>query len=330
MRMTRVLLFSATLSAMFASSACDRLQALAPLLPELLVCGAPVLPQEMARLGEGPALFVDAVRVLTAEVARQTRQLSSALQGGVRLDGQVFEALGPYAWQGQGTYQREAADDRVYRLRLYWGEGHAGKAVDQPLEAELTRLDSYVPDLLALINPAGVRGPLFPLLQPTPLPGGGWGFRDEALRLDVGTVLKTTTQGFTLQLALGSTRQTLGALARQIASRRLPLSLEDTAMTHVGRGFKLGIKRFGVTVSLDDGAVTPQGDYLFEAQHGPVRFWGAVTTAAEGPRVSLRCSEAEDGEFASLTWRDGKAHMAWKGGSSAFSLPGLAKLRAGL
>ncbi|MEB3223265.1 MAG: hypothetical protein VKS61_14415 [Candidatus Sericytochromatia bacterium] len=327
--MTRPLLRPSLLLAaacLTALSGCDRLVGLAPLLTQVTSCGMAVGAQDLARLAEGPAIFVDAVRVVVDEVGRQAQAVGRGLQGGVSLDGKALAALGPYAWQGEGGYRREAGDGRGFTLRFTYGEGVPGKAAGAPLEADLTRLDSYVPDALALLNPAGARGPLFPLVQATGLTGGTLAFRDEALRLAVGSTVATTLQGYALQLAVTTRPMTAGGLVQALAAREVALDLRDTALRDPARGFALTMKRFGLTVGLD-GTTRLGGDYVVEVASGALRYVGAVSTADGRPRLSLRCTEDASSEFAAVTWADGKPELAWRGGRSALSLPALAPAR---
>lgn len=309
-----------------ATAGCEQLLALAPLLPQAAFCGTPTGAQDLVRLAEGPALFVDAVRVVVAEVGRQAQVVGRGVQGGLSLDGKALEALGPYAWQGDGAYRREAAADRAFTLRLTYGEGVPGKVTGAPLEADLTRLDSYVPDALALLDPAGKRGPLFPLVVASGLTSGKLAFRDEALRLEVGSAVRTELQGFGLRLSLATSPLTASGLLTRLAERRLTFSLKDTALTHPGRGFQLAIKRFDVTVGLD-GEAEAGGDYAVEVTNGTLRYVGAVTTTRGGPRLSLRCSEDASTEFAAVAWVNGKPELTWNGGRSPLTVPALAPLR---
>jgi hypothetical protein len=308
-------------------TSCDSLRAFAPLLTSAAPCGVAIRTQDMVKLAEGPAIFVDAVRVVVEEVGRQAQAVSRALQGGVTLDGKALAALGPYAWQGEGGYRREAADGRSFTLRFTYGEGVPGKTPGTPVEADLTRLDSYVPDALALLNPAGTRGPLFPLVQATGLTGGSLAFRDEALRLAVGSTAATTLQGYALQLTLSTRPLTAGGLLQALTAREVGLDLRDTALRDPARGFALTMKRFGLTVGLD-GSARLGGDYVVEVASGALRYVGAVTTADGQPRLSLRCNEDAASEFAAVTWVGGRPELAWGGGRSALSLPALAAAQA--
>ncbi|MEB3327655.1 MAG: hypothetical protein VKQ33_00310 [Candidatus Sericytochromatia bacterium] len=311
-----------TVLGLVALPGCDRLVALAPLLTTVTACGVAVGPRDVVRLAEGPAIFVDAVRVVVDEVSRQAQAVGRGLQGGVSLDGQALAALGPYAWQGEGAYRRAAGEGRSFSLRFTYGEGVPGKAPGAPLEADLTRLDSYVPDALALLNPAGARGPLFPLVQAAGLTGGTLAFRDEALRLAVGSTAATTLEGYALQLTVSTKPLTAGGLVRALGTREVALDLRDTALRDPARGFALTLKRFDLTVGLD-GTTRLGGDYMVEVASGALRYVGAVSTAAGQARLSLRCTEDAESEFAAVTWTEGRPELSWRGGRSPLTLPSL-------
>ena len=299
---------------------------LAAVLPVVGFCGAEARTQDLAKLGEGPALFVDAMRTVATEVAQQARSLANGLRGGLSVDRRALEALGPYQWKGTGTYQRDAAADRAFRLRFFYGDGVAGKATGAPIEADLAKLESYVPDLRALIDPSVPKGPLFPLLEAGGLSTSGQlGLRDEALRFDVGSLVTANLAGYGLKLNVGTTRNTVTSLLQQLGERKLALSLEDTAMENAASGFRLAIKRFELGVGLD-GQADLGGDYLFEVTNGALRYFGAVKTVAGVPSVSLRCGETEASEFATLSFVEGRADMKVRTENFPITLPGLAPL----
>lgn len=309
-------------AATVALTACDRLVALAPLVAQVTTCGQPLGAQDLVRLAEGPAIFVDAVRVVVDEVGRQARSVSQGLQGGFALNGEALQAIGPYAWQGEGAYQRKVNAERTFTLRFAYGEGVPGKTAGAPVEADLARLDSYVPDALALLNPAGKRGPLFPLVQATGLSSGKLAFRDEALRLAVGSAASTTLEGYALQLALSTRPMTAAGLLKALEAREVTLDLRDTSLRAPAKDFALTMKRFELTVGLD-GTTRLGGEYVVELQSGALRYVGAVTQDPTGPRLSLRCSEAADSEFAAVAWANGKPELSWRGGRATLTLAAL-------
>jgi hypothetical protein len=302
------------------TSGCNEL---ATALPALGFCGTAVAPAELVKLGEGPALFVDAMRIVASEVATQAQLLAKSLQGGVQLDQNALQAVGPYKWQGGGTYSRQAATDRAFRLRFFYGSGVAGKTAGTPIESDLARLDSYVPNLL---NPAQ-GGPLFPLVEAAGFSSGRLGFRDEALRFDLGSLVTADLKGYGLNLNVGTTQNTVGSLLKQLGERKLAFSLGDTAMTNTAAGFKLAVKKFDLTVGLD-GKADLGGDYLFEVANGGLKYFGAVKTAGGIPALSLRCGEDQATEFATMSFVDGKADMKLRTDNFPINLPGLAPLLA--
>lgn len=298
---------------------------LAAVLPAVGFCGAEARTQDLAKLGEGPALFVDAMRVVATEVSQQARSLANGLQGGLSVDQRALEALGPYQWKGTGTYQREAAADRAFRLRFFYGDGVAGKAAGTPIEADLAKLESYVPDVRALLDPSLAKGPLFPLVEAAGLTSGRLGFRDEALRFDVGSLVNANLKGYGLKLNVGTTKNTVNGLLKQLGERKLALSLEDTAMENPAAGFRLTIKKFDLGVGLG-GQADLGGDYLFEVANGPLKYFGAVKTVAGVPAVSLRCGETDATEFATIGFVEGRADVKFKTENFPITLPGLAPL----
>lgn len=302
-----------------AVTACDRLADIAPLLAQVTTCGRPLTAQDLLKLAEGPAIFVDAVRVVVDEVGRQARSVGQALQGGVSLNGEALAAIGPYAWQGDGGYTREVSPERAFSLRFFYGTGITGKTAGVPLEADLTRIDSYVPDALALLNPSGPRGPLFPLVQATGLTTGRLNFRDEALRLAVGSTASATLKGYALQLALSTRPMTASELLAALKAREVSLDLRDTSLRAPAKDFALTIKRFELTVGLD-GSTRLGGEYVVALQSGALRYVGAVTQQDSGPRISLRCEEDAASEFAAVAWADGKPELSWRGGRTAFTI----------
>ncbi len=306
-----------------ASGGCAELAAVLPLVG---FCGAETRTQDLAKLGEGPALFVDAMRIVATEVSQQARSLANGLQSGLSVDQRALEALGPYQWKGTGTYQREAAADRAFRLRFFYGDGVAGKAAGTPVEADLASLASYLPDVRALIDPSLPKGPLFPLVEAAGLSSSGrLGLRDEALRFDVGSLVSTNLKGYGLKLNVGTTRSTVSGLLKQLGERKLALSLEDTLMENQAAGFRLAIKKFDLGVGLD-GKADLGGDYLFEVTNGPLKYFGAVKTVAGIPSVSLRCGETDATEFATISFVEGRADVKFKTENFPISLPGLQPL----
>ena len=303
-------------------TACDRLVALVPLVAQVTTCGTPVTAQDLVKLAEGQAIFVDAVLVVVDEVGRQARSVGQALQGGISLNGEALAALGPYAWQGEGGYTRTVSPERSFSLRFAYGTGVPGKAAGAPLEADLTRIDSYVPDALALLNPGGQRGPLFPLVQSTGLTSGRLAFRDEALRLAVGSAASTTLEGYALQLALSTRPMTASELLAALKAREVSLDLRDTSLRAPAKDFALTIKRFELTVGLD-GNTRLGGEYVVELQSGALRYVGAVTQQDSGPRISLRCEEDAASEFAAVSWANGKPELSWRGGRTALTIASL-------
>lgn len=299
------------------TTGCDQLL---PLLPELGFCGQTATPSELAKLAEGPALFIDALHQVALEVGGQSSEVGNGLNAGLDLKGQALEALGPYAYEGQGTYEREVASDRAFRLRFFYGDGVAGKTAGAPLEADLTKIESYLPNLL---NPLAGQGPLFPLVEATGLTSGSLQFRDDALRFDLGSLLSTTLKGYDLQLSLGTTKNTPGELIRQVQDRKLSFSLEDTRMARPDMAFNLTIKRFDLTYGLD-GEASLGGDYLFEVENGPLSYYGAVKTVEGAPFASLRCGPGEASEFATLSFAEGRADFRMSGENFPITLPGLA------
>lgn len=314
-------LFLAAVSAT-TLTACDRLVALAPLVAQVTTCGTPVTAQDLVKLAQGPAIFVDAVRVVVDEVGRQARSVGEALQGGISLNGEALAAIGPYTWQGEGGYTRKVSPERSFSLRFAYGTGVPGKTAGAPLEADLTRIDSYVPDALALLNPSGQRGPLFPLVQATGLTSGRLAFRDEALRLAVGSAASTTLEGYALQLALSTRPMTASELLAALKAREVSLDLRDTSLRAPAKDFALTIKRFELTVGLD-GSTRLGGDYVVELQSGALRYVGAVTQQDSGPRISLRCEEDAASEFAAVSWANGKPELSWRGGRTALTIASL-------
>ena len=305
-----------------ASGGCAELAAV---LPVVGFCGAETRTQDLAKLAEGPAYFVDAMRTVATEVAQQANSLANGLQGGVSVDQRALAALGPYQWKGTGTYQREAAADRAFRLRFFYGDGVQGKAAGTPVEADLAKLESYVPDLRALIDPSVAKGPLFPLVEASGVTSGRLGLRDEALRFDVGSLVNADLKGYGLKLNVGTTRNTVNGLLGQLAQKKLALSLEDTAMENAAAGFRLAIKKFDLGVGLD-GKADLGGDYLFEVTNGALKYFGAVKTVAGVPAVSLRCGETDATEFATIGFVEGRADVKVKAENFPITLPGLAPL----
>lgn len=304
---------------------CDVLTAV---LPELGFCGDTVPTANLAKLGEGPAMFIDAVRILAEEVGAQSESVGNGLSKGLDVSGSAMEAVGPYQYQGSGAYRREAASDRAFQMRFFYGEGVSGKTAGAPLEADLTKLDSYLPPggLPALFDPSAPKGPLFPLITTTGFTSGALKFQDSALRFDLASVLKTTLKGYDMQLNLGTKRQSLGELVTQLASGKVGLSLADTAMSNPAEGFTLAIKQFDMTYDAK-GTAALGGNYMFQASHGPMKYIGAVSTTNGVPFASLRCSESADTEFATISFAGGKADFKMNMQNFPITLPGLAPLK---
>lgn len=299
---------------------------LAAVLPVVGFCGAETRAQDLVKLAEGPAMFVDAMGIVATEVAQQAKSLSTGLQGGLSVDQKALEALGPYSWKGTGTYQRDAAADRAFRLRFFYGDGVQGKTAGAPIEADLAKLESYVPDLRALIDPSVAKGPLFPLIEATTgITSGRLGLRDEAMRFDVGSLVTANLKGYGLKLNVGTTKNTVNGLIKQLNDRKLALSLEDTAMENAAAGFRLAIKKFDLGVGLD-GKADLAGDYLFEVTNGPLKYFGAVKTVAGSPTLSLRCGETDATEFATVGFVAGRADVKVNAQNLPITLPGLAPL----
>lgn len=314
-------------AAVFASGAvalsgCD---ILAAALPQLGFCGATVPTTQLAKLAEGPAYFIDAVRVIGQEVGAQANSVGSGVARGFDVSHNALDALGPYQYQGSGAYQRDVASDRAFRLRFYYGDAVPGKTSGAPLEADLTQLGSYLPPggLPALLDPSAPKGPLFPLLQSTGLTSGNLQFRDTALRFDLASLLKTTMQGYAMQLSLGTQQQSLGSLVSQLQSGKVALSLADTAMTNPANGFSLAIKQFDVTYDMT-GSAQLGGNYLFQVSQGPMSYFGAVQMVNGSPVASLRCTAAADTEFATMSFTNGRADFKMRGENFPITLPGLA------
>lgn len=308
-----------------ASAGCDTILAA---IPEIGFCGDTAPTAELLKLGEGPALFVDAVRQVGLEVGAQTGAIGGGMAKGFDVSRQALDALGPYQYQGTGSYKRDVASDRAFRLRFFYGDGVPGKAAGTPLEADLTKLDSYV-SVGNLLDPSGGKGPLFPLVDATGLTGGTLKFNDAALRFDLGSLVTANLKGYGLQLALGTKQASPGELVKQIADKKLAFSLADTAMTNPAHGFSLTVKKFDLTYGLD-GQAALGGDYQFEVKNGALKYFGAVTTTGGVPFVSLRCGETASSEFATIAFASGKADFKIRTENFPITLPGLAPLKEAL
>lgn len=304
---------------------CDVLTAV---LPELGFCGEVVPTMNLAKLGEGPAMFIDAVRIIGQEVGAQSKGVGNGLSKGLDVSGSAMEAIGPYQYQGSGAYRRDAAADRAFQLRFFYGDGVSGKTAGAPLEADLTKVESYLPPggLPALLDPSAPKGPLFPLITTTGFTSGALKFQDSALRFDVGSLLKTNLKGYDLQLNLGTKRQSLGELLGQLAGGKVGLSLADTAMSNPAEGFTLAIKQFDMTYDVN-GTAALGGNYMFQVSHGPMKYIGAVTTTNGVPSASLRCSESPSTEFATISFAGGQADFKMNAQNFPITLPGLAPLK---
>lgn len=307
---------------------CDQLL---PLLPALAFCDAPAAPSDLAKLAEGPALFVDAVRALATEVGGQAKGIGDGINQGLKFDTKVLDVLGPYNYGGNGAYSRKAADDRSFRLRFFYGDGVAGKAPGTPLEADMSKLSSFfnASSFADLLNPTSTKGPLFPLIEAAGFTSGKLAFNDAALRLDAGTQLASAISGYDMKLNIATQRVSAGTILRQLGERKLGLSLEDTGMTRADMGFAITIKKFDMTVGLN-GAAETGGNYLFGVTNGPLKYVGAVETLAGVPSLSLRCSDDPKTEFAVASFAGGKADVKFKSGNFPITLPGLAKLYDGI
>ncbi|MDB5099188.1 MAG: hypothetical protein JWM80_3609 [Cyanobacteria bacterium RYN_339] len=323
-RNLRLLLSAGILAAAASAQACDALNAY---LPALAFCGDQAKPSELAKLAEGPALFVDAIRTVAGEVGGQTQAVGNGLQKGFDVSQQALQALGPYNYSGTGTYTRAAADDRSFRLRFFYGNGVAGKSPDTPVEADLARLDSYVtaPNFTNGFDLSNARGPLFPLIEATGISSGKLAFNDAALRFDVGSILKTTLKGYNLSLGLGTGRNTISTLVQQVNAGKLTLSLADTAMTNAAQGFSLSITKFDLTAGLD-GSTSLGGDYGFAVTNGALKYFGAVKTVGGIPALSLSCTQTTT-PFATVSFASGKADVKINADSFPITLPGLAPLK---
>jgi hypothetical protein len=324
-RNLRLFLSAGLVAAALSAQACDALNAY---LPALAFCGDQAKPSDLAKLAEGPALFVDAIRTVAGEVGGQTQAVGSGLQKGFDVSNQALQALGPYTYAGTGTYTRQAADDRSFRLRFFYGSGVPGKAADTPIDADLARLDSYVtaPSFTNGFDLGSARGPLFPLIEATGLTSGKLGFNDAALRFDVGSILKTTLKGYNLSLGLGTGRNTIGQLVQQVSNGKLALSLADTSMTNAAQGFSLTITQFDLTAGLD-GSASLGGQYGFAVTNGPLKYFGAVTTTGGVPALSLSCSSTAS-PFATVSFAGGQANVKVNTDNFPITLPGLAPLKS--
>ncbi|MFN3429971.1 MAG: hypothetical protein ACK46X_08460 [Candidatus Sericytochromatia bacterium] len=301
---------------------------LTAVLPEVGFCDQIVPTMDLAKLGEGPALFVDAVRIIGQEVGAQSQSVGGGLSKGLDVSGSAMQAIGAYQYSGSGAYRREAAADRAFQLRFFYGDGVTGKTPGAPLEADLTKLESYLPPggLPALLDPSAPKGPLFPLITTTGLTSGSLNFRDQALRFDVASLLKTNLKGYDMQLNLGTKRQSLGELVGQLAAGKVSLSLADTAMSNPAQQFTLAIKQFDMTYDVN-GQAKLGGNYMFQVSHGPMKYLGAVTTTNGVPAVSLRCGESADTEFATISFANGSADFKYQAKNFPITLPGLAALK---
>jgi hypothetical protein len=324
-RLSRPLLTLALAAAAGAAQACDALNAY---LPALAFCGDTAKASEIVKLAEGPAIFVDAIRTLAGEVGGQTQTVGKGLKSCFDVSGQALSALGPYHYDGTGVYSRQAADDRSFRLRFFYGSGVSGKTADTPIDADLSRLDSYVtvPTFTNLFDLGNAKGPLFPLIEASGLTSGKLAFNDAALRFDVGSILKTTLKGYDLRLGLGTSRNTVGQLLEQVASKQLTLSLADTAMTNAAQAFSLSITKFDLTAGLD-GSTSLGGEYGFAVNSGPLKYFGAVKTVSGAPVLALSCSQTAGAEFATVSFASGKADVKVKTANFPLTLPGLAPLK---
>lgn len=300
-------------------------------LPALAFCGATTTADQVLKLAEGPAIFVDAIRTIGGEVGGQASTVGKGLDQGFSVQQTALSALGPYSYAGTGTYTRQAADDRSFRLRFFYGDGVPGKTSDTPIDGDLSQVSSYVtvPNFTSGLNPSSFEGPLFPLLQASGLTSGTLNFNDNALRLDVGSVLSTTLKGYGLKLALGTSRNTLGGLVQEVGQQKISLSLADTAMTNAASGFSLAINRFDLTTGLD-GSTSLGGEYGFTVTSGAIQYFGDVTTTGGSPVLSLRCTATAESEFASVSFASGAAAVHFNTQNLPISLPGLAPLKAGL
>jgi len=260
-------------------------------------------------------------------VGGQTQVVGSGLQQGFNVSQQALSALGPYSYAGTGTYTRQAADDRKFRLRFFYGTGVPGKTPDTPIDADLARLDSYVttPDFTNGFNLGSAQGPLFPLIQASGLASGTLAFNDNALKFDVGSILNTTLKGYNLSLGLGTGRNTISGLVQQVSSGKLALSLADTSMTNAAQGFNLTITKFDLTAGLD-GSASLGGDYGFAVTNGPLKYVGAVTTTGGVPALSLSCSQGAT-PFATVSFASGQANVKVNTDNFPITLPGLAPLK---
>jgi hypothetical protein len=323
-RKLRLVLSAGILAAAASAQACDALNAY---LPALAFCGDQARPSDLAKLAEGPALFVDAIRTVAGEVGGQTQAVGTGLSKGFDVSQQALQALGPYNYAGTGTYTRQAADDRSFRLRFFYGDGVPGKTPDTPIDADLARLDSYVttPNFANGFDLGSARGPLFPLIEGSGLTSGKLAFNDAALRFDVGSILKTTLKGYNLNLGLGTGRNTIGSLLQQVNSGKLTLSLADTSMTNPAQAFSLTVTKFDLTAGLD-GSASLGGQYGFAVTNGPLKYFGAVTTTGGVPALSLACSQTGS-PFATVSFANGQANVKVNTDNFPISLPGLAPLK---
>jgi hypothetical protein len=324
-RNLRLLLSAGILAAGASAQACDALNAY---LPALAFCGDQAKPADLAKLAEGPALFVDAIRTVAGEVGGQTQAVGNGFAKGFDVSQQALQALGPYNYTGTGTYSRKAADDRSFRLRFFYGDGVPGKTPDTPVDADLARLDSYVkaPNFTGGFDLTTAQGPLFPLIVASGVSSGHLGFNDNALRFDVGSLLDTTLKGYKLSLGLGTGRNTVSTLLSQLNAGKLTLSLADTAMTNAAQGFSLTITKFDLTAGLD-GSTSLGGDYGFAVTNGPLKYFGAVKTVAGVPALSLSCSQGATTPFATVSFANGNAQVKVNTDNFPITLPGLAPLK---
>jgi hypothetical protein len=320
----RSVLLASIASLAIASQGCDTLLAN---LPALAFCGASATPQQVLQLAEGPAIFVDAIRAIAGEVTGQSQAIGGGLSQGFDTSRSALEAFGPYHYDGTGSYSRKAAADRAFRLRFFYGDGVAGKTAGTPLDADITRLDSYlkVPNYGSGFDITSAQGPLFPLLLGSGISTGKLALNDQALRLDVGSLLKTTLKGYDLSLNLGTARSTMGQLIQQIGQKQITLSLADTAMTNAAAGFGLTLTKFNLTAGLD-GSTQLGGDYGFAVTSGLLKYFGNVTTTGGAPALSLRCGETAASEFATVSFVGGAANVKFNSQNMPITLPALAPL----
>lgn len=336
--------------ALVGSSGCQELLAV---LPALSFCGQAAPSQEILRLAEGPALFVDVMGAVAKDVGGQGQAMGKGLQGGLSFKGLqgsdlVMGALGAYSYQGQGAYQRPAEDGRSYRLGFYYGPGVAGKTEGAPIEADLARVDSYLkaPDLGSLIGSGlgglaaggiaggigagtnGFAGPLFPLVQAVGISEGKLNFRDDILAFDVGGGLEAKREGYDMKLSVGTLKQGFGSFVRGLGEGKIKLSLADTSMSRPDRAFKLSVARFDATLALNGQAPELGGTYALSVEQSGLKYFGVVTTPASGPVLALSCQADGTRPFASVSFAGGKPEVKLESGNLPLGFPALKPLVA--